>query len=59
MSGIATKTAQAVQLLADPTIKILDTRKTMPGLRMFEKAELKLESTKIDRSSDELWVFRT
>ncbi|MFJ6925499.1 MAG: nicotinate-nucleotide diphosphorylase, partial [Limosilactobacillus mucosae] len=38
MSGIATKTAQAVQLLADPTIKIVDTRKTTPGLRMFEKA---------------------
>ncbi|MFJ6971911.1 nicotinate-nucleotide pyrophosphorylase [carboxylating] [Limosilactobacillus mucosae] len=41
MSGIATKTAQAVQLLADPTIKIVDTRKTMPGLRMFEKAAVR------------------
>lgn len=41
MSGIATKTAQAVQLLADPTIKIVDTRKTTPGLRMFEKAAVR------------------
>lgn len=41
MSGIATKTAQAVKLLNDPSIKIVDTRKTMPGLRMFEKAAVR------------------
>lgn len=37
MSGIATKTADCVKQLADPTIKITDTRKTTPGLRLFEK----------------------
>lgn len=37
MSGIATQTSEAVRLLADPTIKITDTRKTVPGLRLFDK----------------------
>lgn len=37
MSGIATMTDQTVKQLNDPTIKVCDTRKTTPGLRMFEK----------------------
>lgn len=37
MSGIATKTQEAVQLLDSTHTKIVDTRKTTPGLRMFEK----------------------
>jgi len=37
MSGIATDTNKAVKLLDDNTIRICDTRKTTPGLRMFEK----------------------
>lgn len=37
MSGIATKTQEAVQLLNSTHTKIVDTRKTTPGLRMFEK----------------------
>lgn len=37
MSGIATKTNTAVQLLANEHAKITDTRKTTPGLRMIEK----------------------
>ncbi|SDI74791.1 carboxylating nicotinate-nucleotide diphosphorylase [Natribacillus halophilus] len=37
MSGIATATAAAVRELNDPNIKICDTRKTTPGLRLFEK----------------------
>ncbi|MCP9332666.1 carboxylating nicotinate-nucleotide diphosphorylase [Lentilactobacillus hilgardii] len=37
MSGIATKTAQVITELNDPTIKITDTRKTTPGLRLFDK----------------------
>lgn len=37
LSGIATATHTAVTTLADPTIKITDTRKTMPGLRMLDK----------------------
>lgn len=37
MSGIATKTNEAVQLLNSTHTKIVDTRKTTPGLRMIEK----------------------
>lgn len=37
MSGIATMTNQAVQLLNSGDTRICDTRKTMPGLRMFDK----------------------
>lgn len=37
MSGIATMTAHAVGSLNDPSIRICDTRKTTPGIRMLEK----------------------
>lgn len=37
MSGIATKTKEAVEALASSHTRICDTRKTTPGLRMFEK----------------------
>lgn len=37
MSGIATLTANAVETLNDDHIKLVDTRKTMPGLRLFDK----------------------
>lgn len=37
MSGIATKTSQIVQLLSPYKTKLLDTRKTTPGLRYLEK----------------------
>lgn len=37
MSGIATATKTAVNTLADPRINVLDTRKTAPGLRVFDK----------------------
>ena len=37
MSGIATNTAQFVALVNGTKAKILDTRKTTPGLRYFEK----------------------
>lgn len=37
MSGIATLTAEAVKTLNNKEIKIVDTRKTTPGLRMFDK----------------------
>ena len=37
MSGIASLTNQYVQTLNSSTIKVLDTRKTTPGLRLFEK----------------------
>jgi len=37
MSGIATKTNQIVQILSPYKTKLLDTRKTTPGLRYLEK----------------------
>jgi nicotinate-nucleotide pyrophosphorylase (carboxylating) len=37
MSGIATKTHEAVSVLGSSKTKICDTRKTTPGLRMLEK----------------------
>ncbi|ATO28110.1 nicotinate-nucleotide diphosphorylase (carboxylating) [Bacillus atrophaeus] len=37
LSGIATMTKHAVDRLDDPSIKLCDTRKTTPGLRMLEK----------------------
>ncbi|MCA1038970.1 carboxylating nicotinate-nucleotide diphosphorylase [Bacillus infantis] len=37
MSGIATSTNKAVQLMAGSRTRITDTRKTTPGLRMLEK----------------------
>jgi len=37
LSGIATATSEAVDALNDSTIRICDTRKTLPGLRMLQK----------------------
>ncbi len=37
LSGIATETRRFVELLSDSGIKLLDTRKTTPGMRLFEK----------------------
>ncbi len=37
LCGIATTTRQYVQALNNPSIAILDTRKTTPGLRLLEK----------------------
>ena len=37
MSGIATKTNQIVQLVKSSGVKLLDTRKTTPGMRYLEK----------------------
>jgi nicotinate-nucleotide pyrophosphorylase (carboxylating) len=37
MSGIATETARYVQVIAGTRAKLIDTRKTTPGLRMLEK----------------------
>lgn len=37
MSGIATMTRKCVETLDDDSIRICDTRKTIPGLRMLEK----------------------
>lgn len=37
MSGIATKTSEIVKLVENTDIRILDTRKTLPGFRMLDK----------------------
>lgn len=37
MSGIATQTNQIVQLIEGTSVKLLDTRKTTPGVRYMEK----------------------
>jgi nicotinate-nucleotide pyrophosphorylase (carboxylating) len=42
MSGIATRTRAYVKLLEGLNTKILDTRKTTPGMRFLEKAAVKI-----------------
>ena len=42
MSGIATKTHEIVELLKGTKAKVLDTRKTTPGLRYLEKWAVKI-----------------
>lgn len=42
LSGIATTTRKFVEKLKGSKIKILDTRKTIPGLRIFEKYAVKI-----------------
>ena len=42
MSGIATTTHKIVKLLADTGTKVLDTRKTTPGMRYLEKLAVKI-----------------
>ena len=42
MSGIATTTHSYVKLLDGTKAKVLDTRKTTPGMRMLEKAAVKI-----------------
>lgn len=37
LSGIATKTRQYVELIGDAPVRLVDTRKTTPGLRVLEK----------------------
>ncbi|MDR0371332.1 MAG: carboxylating nicotinate-nucleotide diphosphorylase [Prevotellaceae bacterium] len=42
MSGIATRTSQYVKALEGTKTRVLDTRKTTPGLRMLEKEAVKI-----------------
>jgi nicotinate-nucleotide pyrophosphorylase (carboxylating) len=42
MSGIATMTRKIVDLISGTKAKVLDTRKTTPGLRYFEKQAVKI-----------------
>ncbi len=42
MSGIATKTDQLLQLCKGTNVKVMDTRKTTPGIRFLEKWAVKI-----------------
>ena len=42
MSGIATQTAQYADAIKDFHAKVLDTRKTTPGMRLLDKAAVKI-----------------
>jgi len=42
LSGIATKTRKMVEILEGSQVKLLDTRKTTPGLRILEKYATKV-----------------
>lgn len=42
LSGIATRTAQAVETVAGTPVKIVDTRKATPGLRVLEKYAVRM-----------------
>ncbi|GAB6072686.1 carboxylating nicotinate-nucleotide diphosphorylase [Venenivibrio stagnispumantis] len=42
LSGIATNTNKYINLIKDTGVKILDTRKTTPGFRAFEKYAVKV-----------------
>ncbi len=42
MSGVATKTRELAELIKDYKAKIVDTRKTTPGFRYFEKYAVKI-----------------
>jgi nicotinate-nucleotide pyrophosphorylase (carboxylating) len=41
LSGVATATARYVAAVCDTTVRIVDTRKTTPGLRALEKAAVR------------------
>ncbi|MBR4919258.1 MAG: carboxylating nicotinate-nucleotide diphosphorylase [Bacteroidales bacterium] len=42
MSGIATTTRQYVEMVKDTSVTLLDTRKTTPNMRIFEKYAVKV-----------------
>jgi nicotinate-nucleotide pyrophosphorylase (carboxylating) len=42
LSGIATQTAELIELTRDFSVRIVDTRKTTPGLRMLEKYAVRM-----------------
>src|SRR5690606_17099868 len=37
LSGVATRCQQYAELIADTSVRLLDTRKTLPGLRLAQK----------------------
>ena len=42
LSGVATATAKYVKLVDNPNVRIVDTRKTIPGLRVMEKYAVRI-----------------
>ncbi len=42
MSGIATETARLTALISNTNCKLLDTRKTVPGMRLLDKLAVKI-----------------
>lgn len=51
LSGVATATAKYVEAVSETKAKILDTRKTTPGLRLFEKYAVKMGGGQNHRTS--------
>ncbi|MCU6433921.1 carboxylating nicotinate-nucleotide diphosphorylase [Undibacterium sp. Jales W-56] len=49
LSGVATATRQYVNLIADTSAAILDTRKTLPGLRLAQKYAVRVGGGKNQR----------
>lgn len=49
MSGVATVTSRCIEELNDSAIEICDTRKTMPGLRIFDKYAVRVGGGKNHR----------
>ncbi len=59
MSGIATATNQYVLLIEGTKAKILDTRKTVPGLRVLDKLAVKIGGGQNHRSTlSELFLIK-
>ena len=50
MSGVATLTRKYVEAIKGTKAKIVDTRKTTPGLRMLEKYAVTIGGAKITDS---------
>jgi len=55
LSGIATLTAQFVAAVKGTRAQILDTRKTMPGWRRFEKYAVACGGGRNHRSDCSTW----
>jgi nicotinate-nucleotide pyrophosphorylase (carboxylating) len=49
MSGIATKTREYADIIQDTKARVLDTRKTTPGMRMLEKEAVRIGGGKNHR----------
>lgn len=57
MSGVATQTAIYVKELEGLKTKVLDTRKTTPGMRVLDKMAVKLGEERITVLDFSIWSF--